>query len=129
MLRLTDIAQIVGLRRPGQIVAVDNSFATPFFQQPIAQGEDIVVHSTTKYLNGHSDVVGGIVITDDAELYRDIAYLQNCTGAIPGPWDSYLTLRGAKTLALRMSAHERNAQAGQSFCANASTWCGSTIPV
>ena len=109
------IAQIVNLKRPGQIVAVDNTFATPFFQQPIALGADVVVHSTTKYLNGHSDIVGGIVITDDQELHRDIAYLQNCMGAIPGPWDSYLTLRGAKTLALRMSAHERNAQAVAEF--------------
>ena len=115
MLRLTDIAQVVALKRPGQLVAVDNTFATPFFQQPIVLGADIVVHSTTKYLNGHSDVVGGMVITNHAELHRDVAFLQNCMGAIPGPWDSYLTVRGAKTLALRMHAHERNAQAIAEF--------------
>ena len=105
----------MALKRPGQLVAVDNTFATPFFQQPIVLGADIVVHSTTKYLNGYSDVVGGIVITDDAELHRDVAFLQNCMGAIPGPWDSYLTVRGAKTRALRMHAHERNAQAIAEF--------------
>jgi cystathionine gamma-lyase len=114
-LRITDIAAIVALKRPGHLVAVDNTFATPFFQQPIALGCDIVVHSTTKYLNGHSDVVGGVVISDDPELAKDIAFVQNCMGAIPGPWDSYLTLRGVKTLSLRMRAHERNAQAVAEF--------------
>jgi cystathionine gamma-lyase len=114
-LRITDIGMIAALKRPGQLLAVDNTFATPFFQQPISMGADVVVHSTTKYLNGHSDVVGGIAITDDPDLHREIAYLQNCMGAIPGPWDSYLTLRGVKTLALRMRAHERNAQAIAEF--------------
>jgi cystathionine beta-lyase/cystathionine gamma-synthase len=114
-LRLTDIAGICALKGPGQIVAVDNTFASPFFQQPLSEGCDIVVHSTTKYLCGHSDVVGGIAITDDPDLYKQIAYIQNCVGAIPGPWDSYLTLRGAKTLALRMRAHEQNAQAVAAF--------------
>jgi cystathionine beta-lyase/cystathionine gamma-synthase len=114
-LRITDIAAIAALKRPGQIVAVDNTFATPFFQRPLALGADLVVHSTTKYLNGHSDVVGGVVITDDPDLDREIAYIQNCIGAIPGPWDSYLTLRGAKTLAMRMKQHERNAQSVAQF--------------
>jgi cystathionine gamma-lyase len=114
-LRITDIAQVSALKRPGQLVVVDNTFATPFFQQPIARGCDIVVHSTTKYIGGHSDAVGGVVITNDRDLHEQIAYLQNCIGAIPGPWDSYLTLRGAKTLALRMRAHARNAQAIAEF--------------
>jgi cystathionine beta-lyase/cystathionine gamma-synthase len=114
-LRLTDIRAIAALKRPGQIVAVDNTFASPFFQQPLSLGADVVFHSTTKYLCGHSDVVGGVVITDDPEIHRLIAYHQNCVGAIPGPWDSYLTLRGAKTLALRMRAHERSAQAVAEF--------------
>jgi cystathionine gamma-synthase/cystathionine gamma-lyase len=110
-LKLTDIKAIVARKRPGQVIAVDNTFASPFFQKPLALGADVVFHSTTKYLCGHSDVVGGIVITDDPEIHQLIAYHQNCFGAIPGPWDSYLTLRGAKTLALRMRAHESNAQA------------------
>jgi cystathionine beta-lyase/cystathionine gamma-synthase len=114
-LRLTDIAAVVRLRQPGLIVAVDNTFATPFFQQPLALGADVVFHSTTKYLCGHSDVVGGIVITDDPELHARIAFHQNAVGAIPGPWDAYLTLRGAKTLALRMRTHAGNAQAVAEF--------------
>ncbi len=115
LLRIIDIAAIASLKRPGQLVAVDNTFATPYLQQPIALGADIVAHSTTKYLNGHSDVVGGIVITDDAELHAQIAFHQNAVGAIPGIWDAYLTMRGAKTLALRMREHERNARAVAEF--------------
>ena len=114
-LRLTDIKQIVALKRCDQVVAVDNTFASPFFQRPLALGADLVFHSTTKYLCGHSDVIGGVVITDDPKIHGSIAYHQNCVGAIPGPWDSYLTLRGAKTLALRMRAHQRNAQAVAEF--------------
>ncbi|HEY5258379.1 MAG TPA: aminotransferase class I/II-fold pyridoxal phosphate-dependent enzyme [Candidatus Baltobacteraceae bacterium] len=114
-LKIIDIAAIASLKRPGQIVAVDNTFSSPFFQQPIALGADLVMHSTTKYIGGHSDVVGGVVVTDDAELAAQIAFNQNAVGAIPGPWDSYLTLRGAKTLALRMQAHERNAGAVAAF--------------
>ena len=114
-LRITDIAQIVAIRHPGQIVAVDNTLATPFFQRPICCGADIVVHSTTNYLNGHSDLVGGILITDDREIHNAIAVLQDCMGAIPRPWNVYLTVRGAKTLELRMNAHERNAQAVAEF--------------
>ena len=115
LLRIIDIAAIASLKRPGQLVAVDNTFATPYLQQPLALGADIVAHSTTKYLNGHSDVVGGIVITDDAELHAQIAFHQNAVGAIPGIWDAYLTMRGAKTLALRMREHERNARAVAEF--------------
>ena len=114
-LRLTDIAGVCALKSPGQIVVVDNTFASPFFQQPLSKGCDIVVHSTTKYLCGHSDVIGGVAITDDPDLHAQIAFIQNCVGAIPGPWDSYLTLRGAKTLALRMRAHQENAQAVAEF--------------
>lgn len=109
VLKIIDIAAIASLKSPGQIVAVDNTFASPYFQKPIPLGADVVMHSTTKYLCGHSDVVGGVVITDDPELHAEIAFHQNAVGAVPGPWDSYLTLRGAKTLALRMRAHEANA--------------------
>jgi len=94
---------------------VDNTFSSPFFQRPLELGADVVFHSTTKYLCGHSDVVGGVVITDDREIHERVAYYQNCVGAIPGPWDAYLTLRGVKTLALRMRAHERNATAVAEF--------------
>ena len=114
-LRLTDIEQIVRLRRPGQAIAVDNTFASPFFQQPLSLGADVVMHSTTKYINGHSDVIGGVVISNDPDIAAQIAYHQNAVGAVPGPWDAYLTLRGAKTLALRMRAHERNAFAVAEF--------------
>lgn len=111
LLRLIDIAGVCRLRRAGHIVAVDNTFATPYLQQPLALGADLVVHSTTKYLAGHSDVVGGIVIAKDAAVHEAIAFYQNAVGAVPGPWDAYLTLRGAKTLAIRMERHERNARA------------------
>jgi cystathionine gamma-lyase len=115
LLRIVDIAAISALKRPGLAIAVDNTFATPYWQRPLELGADIVMHSTTKYLGGHSDVVGGIVITDDAALAEQIAFHQNAVGAIPGPWDAYLTLRGAKTLALRMREHERNAHAVAHF--------------
>jgi cystathionine beta-lyase/cystathionine gamma-synthase len=111
LLTLIDIAAICAIRAPGQLVAVDNTFCSPFLQRPIEQGADIVWHSTTKYINGHSDVVGGVVITDNADLHAQIAFHQNAVGAIPGPQDAYLTLRGAKTLALRMREHVKNAQA------------------
>jgi cystathionine gamma-synthase/cystathionine gamma-lyase len=110
LLKIVDIAAIAALRRGGQIVAVDNTFATPFFQQPLALGADIAVHSTTKYIGGHSDVLGGIAITDDASLHDKIRYQQNASGGVPGPLDAWLTMRGAKTLALRMREHARNAQ-------------------
>jgi cystathionine gamma-lyase len=116
-LRLCDIAALARVRRAGAVIAVDNTFASPFLQRPLTLGADIVVHSTTKYICGHSDVVGGVVVTKDRELAERIAYHQNCVGAVPGPWDSYLTLRGAKTLALRMRAHSRNAQTLAEFLA------------
>lgn len=110
LLKLVDIAAVASIRRPGQLVVVDNTFATPYFQQPLALGAQIVVHSTTKYIGGHSDVVGGIAITDDEALHEEIRFLQNSAGGVPGPHDAWLTMRGAKTLALRMREHARNAQ-------------------
>jgi cystathionine beta-lyase/cystathionine gamma-synthase len=110
LLNIVDIAAVASLRRPDQVVVVDNTFATPYFQQPLALGANIVVHSTTKYIGGHSDVVGGVAITDDGELYERIKFAQNAAGGVPGPHDAWLTMRGAKTLAVRMREHARNAQ-------------------
>jgi cystathionine gamma-lyase len=117
-LKIADIAEIARRRRPGVLIAADNTFASPFLQQPLALGADLVVHSTTKYIGGHSDVIGGVVISNDREIADQIAYNQNCVGAVPAPWDAYLTIRGAKTLALRMKAHTRNAQAVAEFLAS-----------
>jgi cystathionine beta-lyase/cystathionine gamma-synthase len=117
LLRLCDIAQLARTRTAGVLLAVDNTFASPFLQQPLALGADLVVHSTTKYIGGHSDVVGGIVVSGEREIAEQIAYHQNCVGAVPGPWDAYLTLRGTKTLALRMRAHVQNAQRVAEFLA------------
>ncbi len=111
LMTIIDIAAICKVRKPGQIVAVDNTFLSPFLQRPIELGADITWHSTTKYINGHSDVIGGIVITNDHDIAAQISFHQNAVGAIPGPQDAYLTLRGAKTLALRMREHVKNAQA------------------
>jgi cystathionine gamma-lyase len=116
-LQLTDIAAHGRAKPSAVLIAVDNTFASPFLQRPLALGADLVVHSTTKYICGHSDVVGGAVVTKDRELGEQIAYHQNCVGAIPGPWDCYLTLRGAKTLAIRMRTHSRNAQTVAEFLA------------
>jgi cystathionine gamma-synthase len=93
------------------LVVVDNTFATPALQRPLEHGADVVVHSTTKYLGGHSDVVGGGVVTDDDELAEQIGFLQNAIGGVPGPWDVFLVLRGLKTLPVRMRAHCENARA------------------
>ena len=93
------------------LVVVDNTFATPYLQQPLSLGADIVVHSTTKYIGGHSDVVGGAVVTNDDELSDRIGFLQNAIGGVPAPWDTWLTLRGLKTLSVRMRAHCENAAA------------------
>jgi len=89
----------------GAILAVDNTFASPFLQQPLALGADAVVHSSTKYLGGHSDVVGGVIVANDQALLERLAFLQNAVGAVPGPLDCFLVLRGLKTLAVRMQAH------------------------
>jgi cystathionine beta-lyase/cystathionine gamma-synthase len=117
MLRLCDLEALARLRPAGALIVADNTFASPFLQQPLAQGADIVVHSTTKYIGGHSDVIGGVVITNDRGIAGQVAYHQNCVGAVPGPWDAYLTMRGAKTLGLRMRAHSRNAQVIAEFLA------------
>ena len=106
LLRIVDIAEVTAAAHErGAIVVVDNTFATPALQQPLALGADVVVHSTTKYLGGHSDVVGGFVATDDLALAERIGFLQNAAGAVPGPMDCYLVHRGARTLHLRMERH------------------------
>ncbi len=112
MLRLADIRAISTLaasKSPKIWVAVDNTFASPYLQQPLALGADMVVHSTTKYLGGHSDVVGGAVVLNDEETYLKLKFLQNAVGAVPGPQDAWLTMRGIKTLHLRMERHSENA--------------------
>ena len=113
MLKIVDIAAVAGIaRRRGLLVAVDNTFASPALQRPLELGAHLVVHSATKYLNGHSDMVGGILVVGaDAELGEQLAFLQNSVGAVQGPFDSFLALRGLKTLHLRMRAHCANAQA------------------
>lgn len=111
MMRLTDLAGVASLTRArGALLSVDNTFASPYNQRPLVHGADVVLHSTTKYLNGHSDVVGGMLVVRDEELHERLRFLQNAAGAVPGPWDCWLTLRGTKTLHLRMEAHNRNGQ-------------------
>jgi cystathionine gamma-lyase len=110
MLKIADLAAIAAIARArGATSVVDNTFATPFFQRPLALGIDVVCHSTTKYLNGHSDVVGGAVLTSDAALYQRIQFLQNAVGGVPSPMDSFLVMRGLKTLHVRMERHQENA--------------------
>jgi len=111
-LTVVDIAAIaqVAHGRGGRVV-VDNTFATPYLQQPLVLGADVVVHSSTKYLSGHSDVIGGFVATNDAEIAAQLAFVQNAVGAVPSPFDCYLVLRGVKTLAVRMDRHCENARA------------------
>jgi cystathionine gamma-synthase len=112
LMSVFDIAALADLAHDrGAVVVVDNTFATPYLQQPLTLGADVVVHSTTKYIGGHSDVVGGAVVTGDDELAEQIGFLQNAIGGVPGPWDTWLTLRGLKTLAIRMRAHCENARA------------------
>ncbi|RIL05606.1 MAG: cystathionine gamma-synthase [Proteobacteria bacterium] len=116
MLRLVDVGAAAEIaRRAGAWLVVDNTFATPYLQNPIALGAHVVVHSTTKYVGGHSDVIGGAVVLDDEALYQTLKFAQNATGGVPGPWDAWLTLRGAKTLAVRMRQHEANARAVAEF--------------
>ncbi|PJE19664.1 MAG: cystathionine gamma-synthase [Mycobacterium sp.] len=118
---LLSIADISGIAQIGADssakVLVDNTFASPALQQPLTLGADVVLHSTTKYIGGHSDVVGGALVTNDEELDRAFAFLQNGAGAVPGPFDAYLTLRGLKTLVLRMQRHSENAAAIAEFLA------------
>jgi cystathionine gamma-synthase len=111
LLGIADIAGLAALAQEGGIrLVVDNTFASPYLQQPLALGADVVVHSTTKYLGGHSDVVGGAVVVRDAALGEELAYHQNAMGSIAGPFDSWLTLRGVKTLGVRMDRHCQNAE-------------------
>jgi cystathionine gamma-synthase len=118
LLLIADIAAIAELgAETGAKVLVDNTFASPALQQPLTLGADIVLHSTTKYIGGHSDVVGGALITNDDELDAAFAFLQNGAGAVPGPFDAYLTMRGLKTLVLRMQRHSENAAAVAEFLA------------
>jgi cystathionine gamma-synthase len=112
LLSIVDISALSSFaHQRGALVVVDNTFATPYLQRPLDLGADIVVHSTTKYLGGHSDVVGGFVATSNGELGERLAFLQNAVGAVPGPFDCFLTLRGIKTLAVRMDRHCENAAA------------------
>jgi cystathionine beta-lyase/cystathionine gamma-synthase len=116
LLSLVDIRALAEMaHRHKLIVVVDNTFASPYFQQPLHLGADIVVHSTTKYINGHSDVVGGALIVNDADLYESLKFHQNAAGGVPGPFDSWLTLRGIKTLPLRMRQHAENAMSVARF--------------
>jgi cystathionine gamma-synthase len=111
MLSVFDIQAISDVvHELGGMVVVDNTFATPYLQQPLALGADVVVHSATKYIGGHSDVVGGFVATNSEVLAEDLVYIQNAVGAIPSPFDCYLALRGLKTLPVRMDRHCENAQ-------------------
>ncbi|CAL9439492.1 cystathionine gamma-synthase [Streptomyces sp. enrichment culture] len=110
LMGITDIAAVAQVARDaGARLVVDNTFATPYLQQPLALGADVVVHSLTKYMGGHSDVVGGALITADAELGEELAFHQNAMGAVAGPFDSWLVLRGTKTLSVRMDRHSENA--------------------
>jgi cystathionine beta-lyase/cystathionine gamma-synthase len=110
LLTLVDIAAVAAIARErGATLVVDNTFATPYLQRPLDLGAHVVVHSTTKYINGHSDVIGGAVLTSDDRLYADMKFYQNAAGGVPSPFDSWLVLRGAKTLAVRMRQHCENA--------------------
>jgi cystathionine beta-lyase/cystathionine gamma-synthase len=116
LLRLIDIKAVAEIaQRHHILLVVDNTFSSPYFQQPLNLGADIVLHSTTKYINGHSDVIGGVVVTNDEEVYQSLKFYQNAAGAVPGPFDCWLTLRGIKTLAVRMRQHEENALAVARF--------------
>lgn len=111
LLGITDIEAIAGVaRQAGVKLVVDNTFASPYLQQPLALGADVVVHSLTKYMGGHSDVVGGALVTADEALGEELAYHQNAMGAVAGPFDSWIVLRGIKTLAVRMDRHSENAE-------------------
>ncbi|NMO02321.1 cystathionine gamma-synthase [Gordonia sp. TBRC 11910] len=118
LLNVGDIEALAGVAHDaGAKLVVDNTFASSYLQQPLALGADVVLHSTTKYLGGHSDVVGGMLVVDDEQLDADIAFLQNGAGGVPGPFDAYLTMRGIKTLAVRMDRHCDNAEKVVDFLA------------
>lgn len=119
-MRIADLAALAKLLKghaSKPLLAVDNTFATPYLQQPLALGADVVQHSTTKYLGGHSDVIGGALLLNNEELYERLAFLQNAAGAVPGPMDCFLVLRGTKTLHVRMDRHAANAAAIADFLA------------
>ncbi|HEV7768908.1 MAG TPA: cystathionine gamma-synthase [Thermoanaerobaculia bacterium] len=119
MMTITDIAACADVaHQQGALVVVDNTFCSPYIQRPIELGADIVVHSTTKYINGHSDSVGGVVVSNSDEIAEQIGFLQNAVGAILSPMDSFLVLRGVKTLAVRMKAHEANGRALAHYISN-----------
>jgi len=121
LLKVADIkaiSELVSRLNPRLQIAVDNTFASPFLQQPLALGAHYAVHSTTKYLGGHSDVVGGAILTNDPDAYQRLKFLQNAIGAVPGPLDCWLVLRGLKTLAVRMERHCANAHRVAEFLAN-----------
>jgi cystathionine gamma-lyase len=112
LMKIVDIAAIASLSKTWEsLLAVDNTFATPYLQNPLDLGGDLVVHSTTKYIGGHSDAIGGFVAMNRDDLFQTVKFHQNSVGGVPSPFDCFLTLRGAKTLALRMREHERNARA------------------
>ncbi len=112
LLTVVDIAALAAVaHEAGALLVIDNTFASPYLQQPLSLGADVVVHSTTKYLGGHSDVIGGALVVADPELGDRLAYHQNAMGSVPGPWDSWLVLRGIKTLGVRMDRHCANARA------------------
>jgi cystathionine gamma-lyase len=116
LLTISDIEELSETARErGAVVAVDNTFASPYFQRPLSLGADIVVHSTTKYMGGHSDVIGGVVVTSKPDFYEGMKFYQNAAGGVPGPFDSWIVLRGLKTLAVRMRQHEENALAVAEF--------------
>jgi cystathionine beta-lyase/cystathionine gamma-synthase len=116
LLQLVDLRAVAEVSRAAGVpLVVDNTFASPFFQRPLTLGASVVVHSTTKYVSGHSDVIGGAVLTSDEKLHEAIKFYQNAVGAVPGPQDCWLTLRGLKTLAVRMRQHEQNALAVAKF--------------
>jgi cystathionine gamma-synthase len=119
LLNIVDIAAVAAAAHAaGSQVVVDNTFASPFLQNPLDLGADVVIHSATKYLGGHSDVVSGVIATNDDEISRRLTFLQNSLGAIPGPFDAWLVLRGVKTLAVRMRQHCENARAVVAFLAD-----------
>jgi cystathionine beta-lyase/cystathionine gamma-synthase len=116
LLQLVDVRAVARIAHDhGAKLVADNTFPSPYFQRPLTQGADVVLHSTTKYVSGHSDVIGGAVVTSDDRLHEAIKFYQNAAGAVPGPWDCWLSLRGLKTLAVRMRQHGANARAIAEF--------------
>jgi len=116
LLQLVDFRAVAVIaKRAGAKLVADNTFSSPYFQRPLTQGADIVLHSTTKYISGHSDVIGGVVVMNDPAIHEQIKFYVNAIGSVPGPWDNWLSLRGLKTLAVRMRQHEANAKAVAEF--------------